>query len=66
MSVKVTTVDRRTIEVKFPAAPSELANALSGLADEGYEITDAATIQGGDQRDPYAIGVRIVATRGTR
>lgn len=62
MTVNVESVDRRTITAKFPVSPGELANALGGLGD-GYELTDASTVEGGHQRDPITEGIRLVFTR---
>ena len=63
MSVKIETVDTRTITANFPVSPSELANALEGLGD-GYGLSGAMVLADGSQRDPK--GVRLVFTRRDR
>lgn len=55
--------DRRTVACPVPASAEDthmLGQHIMEAPANGYILKDAETVQGGSQRDPYAIGVRLI------
>jgi hypothetical protein len=66
MSTKAEIKDTRMIEVPVPSDPADtetLGKFILNSAQDGYLLTSATAIQGGSQRDPFTIGLRVILTR---
>lgn len=66
MTISLAAKDEKTISMSFPVKSDDLAQLATIIGDagnDGYELTNATTIQSGHQRDPYTSGVRLTLTR---
>lgn len=66
MPVVVEAIDQRSIRVPVPCNTDEMEQLrrwVNATADQGYSLKSAAEINGGNQRDPYVIGIRLMAEK---
>lgn len=62
MPVEVKASDTRSIQVPVPASREDsaaFADFIFQAQSEGYVLQGATAIDGGSQRDPYTVGIRL-------
>lgn len=65
-SVEVKITDTRSLRCPVPADAvdtEQLGKALVAAGQEGYSMTGAHAVQGGNQRDPYTVAIEITVSR---
>jgi hypothetical protein len=60
--IEVKRVDTVTVKTPIPASLSDTETFVAELkaaADAGYALSSASALEGGNQRDPYTIGLVV-------
>jgi hypothetical protein len=69
MPVEFTARDERTMQVPVPCEGPDL-DAFGALftraITDGYTLAGAQTLQGGSQRDPYTVGLKLTFSKEPR